>query len=198
MRRNKTKSALSLACHGARIFRFDTAWGQSSLIYRPEPFVVYCLTLPGAEPDMLPATGDEKDGHHPKAMRIKTVLTDFFNGRRPETIPDAWLSWTQLTPKEQAVLDVVRHIPYGQTRAYGEVAEKAGFPRGARFAGNALNKNPFPVIIPCHRVIHADGSIGGFGSGCEMKRKMIAMEATTLLKGSRIQGAKGSRGILAP
>ena len=184
-----TKSALSLAGQDGRILPFKTTWGQSSLIYTPEPFVVYRVILPGAESDIISASRDEKFNHHPAAIRVKAVLTDFFNGRRPDTIPENWLSWTQLTPKEQAILDVVRRIAYGETSTYGEVAETAGFPRGARFAGNALNKNPFPVIIPCHRVIRADGSIGGFGGGCEMKRKMIAMEAATLQKGSGIQGA---------
>ena len=188
---DKTKCAFYLAGLGARIFRFETAWGRSCLVYTPEPFVVYRLTLPGVEPDIFSVSGDAQFSHHPAAIRIKAILTNFFTGHRPEAIPDAWLSWTQLTQNEQAVLNVVRRIPYGETRSYGQVAKMAGFPRGGRFAGNALHKNPFPVIIPCHRVIRSDGSIGGFGSGCEMKSKMIALEAATLQKDSRIQGTKG-------
>ena len=159
---------------------FKTAWGQCRLVYTPEPFAVHRITLPGTgRPDLIPDSAGRQKPHHPSALQVKTILTAFFNGQQPETVPEAWLSWEPLTPAERAVLEVVRLIPYGETRAYGEVAEKAGFPRGARFAGNALNKNPFPVIVPCHRVIRADGSLGGFGSGCEIKQKMIAMEAAT-------------------
>lgn len=183
-----TKDHVFPTGRGRRVLRFDTAWGQGELVYTPEPFAVYCITLPGIRPDLPPISAVGQKAHHPSALAVKAALAAFFAGHKPEAIPKSWLSLDQLTPKEQAVLDVVSRIPYGATQSYGEVAEKAGFPQGGRFAGNALNKNPFPVIIPCHRVIRADGTIGGFGSGCEMKRRMIALEATTSQKDSRIQG----------
>lgn len=169
-----------------RVLWYETAWGKGCLVYTPRPFAVCRITLPGVSPDPLPESDTGQKSHPSAALRVQTVLTAYFNGQSVETIPKTWLYRAQITPREQAVLEVVRRIPYGKTRAYGEVAKMAGFPRGARFAGNALHKNPFPVIIPCHRVIRADGSLGGFGSGCEMKRKMIALEAKMLQKRSRV------------
>ncbi|HSM74186.1 MAG TPA: methylated-DNA--[protein]-cysteine S-methyltransferase, partial [Desulfobacterales bacterium] len=65
---------------------------------------------------------------------------------------------------------------YGQIRTYREVAQAAGNPGAARAAGTALAKNPYPVLIPCHRVIRSDGSCGQFGGGTPLKRTMLALE----------------------
>ena len=71
-------------------------------------------------------------------------------------------------------------IDWGQTRSYGEVARAAGSPRGARAAGMACNRNPLLIVIPCHRVIGADGSLVGFGEGLELKRRLLALERVPL------------------
>ncbi|MDO4952628.1 MAG: methylated-DNA--[protein]-cysteine S-methyltransferase [Synergistaceae bacterium] len=67
-------------------------------------------------------------------------------------------------------------IPYGQTISYGELAKRAGNPRGARAAGSACNKNPVCIIIPCHRVVAADGSLTGYAYGIETKQMLLEME----------------------
>ena len=85
--------------------------------------------------------------------------------------------YTILTELERRVLSATARIPLGQTLSYKELAEKAGCPRACRFVGTTMAKNPFPVIIPCHRVIRSDRTVGKFGGGPEMKRKMKEMEA---------------------
>ena len=67
-------------------------------------------------------------------------------------------------------------IPRGRVISYGGLAEKAGVPGGARAVGNVMAGNPFPLVIPCHRVIRSDGSLGGFGGGLPMKRALLEME----------------------
>jgi methylated-DNA-[protein]-cysteine S-methyltransferase len=71
-------------------------------------------------------------------------------------------------------------IPYGETRSYAWVAAAAGQPRACRAAGQALHRNPVPVLVPCHRVIGADGGLTGFGSGLELKQLLLEMEAESL------------------
>jgi O-6-methylguanine DNA methyltransferase len=76
----------------------------------------------------------------------------------------------------RAVLESTARIPYGQVRSYADVARAAGSARAVRAAGNALAQNPFPILIPCHRVVKSGGALGGFGGGIDMKRKLLALE----------------------
>ncbi len=81
-----------------------------------------------------------------------------------------------LTHFEKKVYTVVKKIPFGKTRTYAWVAEKTGCPAASRAVGNALNKNPFPIIVPCHRVVHSDGSLGGYALGKDLKKKLLEIE----------------------
>jgi methylated-DNA-[protein]-cysteine S-methyltransferase len=81
------------------------------------------------------------------------------------------------TAFQRAVWKAARLIPYGETRSYAWVAEAAGSPGAARAAGPALARNPLPIIVPCHRVLAADGSLGGFGGGLKMKETLLKLEA---------------------
>jgi len=80
------------------------------------------------------------------------------------------------TEFESAVRDVVRHIPGGSTMSYGEVAAAAGRPGAARAVGRVMATNPVPPFIPCHRVVAADGGLGGYGGGLEMKLRLLERE----------------------
>lgn len=71
---------------------------------------------------------------------------------------------------------LTRDIPRGQTRTYSQIARMAGSPGAARAVGQAMARNPWPIIVPCHRVLGSGGSLTGFGGGVEMKRKMLLME----------------------
>lgn len=75
-----------------------------------------------------------------------------------------------------ACLTALLKVPYGKTISYAELSRKAGVPGGARAVGNAMNKNPLPILVPCHRVIRSDGGIGGFSTGIAMKRILLELE----------------------
>jgi len=77
---------------------------------------------------------------------------------------------------EKKVLSKVLQIPLGETRSYKWVAESIGLPKCARKVGRALSKNPYPFLIPCHRVIRADGALGGYVLGIEVKRFLLDLE----------------------
>jgi methylated-DNA-[protein]-cysteine S-methyltransferase len=81
---------------------------------------------------------------------------------------------------QQSVWRALTKIPRGETRSYGWVAQQIGKPRSSRAVGAACGANPIPVVIPCHRVIAGDGSLGGFGGGLPMKRRLLAIEGVKL------------------
>jgi methylated-DNA-[protein]-cysteine S-methyltransferase len=101
-------------------------------------------------------------------------LEAYFAGRlRTFSIP---LDMEGAGPFDRAVWTAAQEIPYGETVSYGEMAAMAGFPRAARAAGNAMARCPFFPVVPCHRVIHADGSIGGWGADTWVKRWLLDLE----------------------
>ena len=77
---------------------------------------------------------------------------------------------------EKKVWNAARNIPYGETLSYGDIAGICGNPNAGRAVGNALGKNPVIIIVPCHRVIKSDGSIGGFSAGQGLKKKLLSIE----------------------
>ena len=80
------------------------------------------------------------------------------------------------TPFQRSVWRTLTRIPRGQTRSYAWVAKQIGNPRATRAVGAACGANPVPIIVPCHRVIASDGSIGGFSSGLRLKRRLLKLE----------------------
>lgn len=110
---------------------------------------------------------------HPFLDQTVEQLNEYFEGRRQEfSIPLA----PKGTPFQFEVWDALMEIPYGITCSYGEVAAAIGRPRASRAVGRANNANPLPILIPCHRVIGADGSLVGYGGGLEIKKKLLALE----------------------
>lgn len=77
---------------------------------------------------------------------------------------------------------VLRAIPYGETRTYGELAAAIDSPNASRAVGMANHRNPIPIIIPCHRVIGANGTLTGYAGGLEIKRMLLALEGINILK----------------
>lgn len=124
------------------------------------------------------------EGRAPNAQgeAIVSALTGYFSGEKvafPEPpIEDA-------TPFQQAVWRATREIPHGETQTYGQVAETLGRPKAARAVGAALGKNPFPVVIPCHRVVGASGALTGFAGGVEWKAALLALERPRLGSGEK-------------
>lgn len=101
-------------------------------------------------------------------------LEQYFAGRRREfEVP---LDWRLVRGFGRRILEVTARIPFGAVSTYREVAAEAGSPRGARAAGNALGANPLPIVVPCHRVLHSGGGLGGYTGGLERKRVLLGIE----------------------
>jgi methylated-DNA-[protein]-cysteine S-methyltransferase len=90
---------------------------------------------------------------------------------------DGPLDLRGVTDFQQAIYGAVREIPRGETRTYAAVARAVGSPQAVRAVGNALHRNPVPLVVPCHRVLRSDGGLGGFAGGVALKRKLLALEA---------------------
>ena len=84
------------------------------------------------------------------------------------------------TPFQLQVLAALQHIPYGATKSYGDIANEIGKPKAVRAVGAANGRNPIPIIIPCHRVIGANGSLTGFGGGLDAKQYLLNLETPSL------------------
>jgi methylated-DNA-[protein]-cysteine S-methyltransferase len=95
------------------------------------------------------------------------------------TFPDE-LDLSGATPFQRKVWEITRLIPYGETRSYAWVAEQVNNPRAARAVGQALTRNPLPIIIPCHRVVTINGKLGGFSGGVEIKKRLLQLEASII------------------
>jgi methylated-DNA-[protein]-cysteine S-methyltransferase len=101
-------------------------------------------------------------------------LEQYFDGGRHTF--DVPIDWQLTKGFARRVLEATAQIPYGGVSSYREVAELAGSPRGFRAAGNALGSNPIPIVVPCHRVLHSGGGLGGYTGGLDRKRTLLAIE----------------------
>lgn len=112
----------------------------------------------------------------PLLCQATEALSLYFAGRlRQFSLPLRPLG----TPFQQAVWRQLLQIPYGETRSYGELARSLGKPGGARAVGMANHHNPISILIPCHRVIGADGNLTGYGGGLEMKCFLLRLEGAS-------------------
>ena len=93
---------------------------------------------------------------------------------------DDKLDLADATSFQQTVWEATRAIPYGETRSYEWIAQRIGKPKAARAVGQALNRNPFPIIVPCHRVIGKSGNLTGFSCGLDVKRRLLELESTAV------------------
>jgi len=101
-------------------------------------------------------------------------LDEYFAGRRRAF--DLTLDLRLLSDFTRRILAATAEIPYGEVSTYKQVATAAGSPRGSRAAGNALGSNPLPIVLPCHRVLHSGGGLGGYTGGLARKRVLLAIE----------------------
>ena len=107
---------------------------------------------------------------------VRRQLDSYFaSNRRRFDLP---IDWSLSRGFRRGVLRATAGVPFGQITTYGRMARAAGSPRAARAAGNALGANPIPIVVPCHRVLHADGSLGGYSGGVDRKRLLLALEGS--------------------
>ncbi len=124
------------------------------------------------QPDAASQTGEET----PLLGQAKQQLAEYFAGQRQAF--DLPLRM-QGTPFQQKVWAALREIPYGETRSYGQIAAQVGNPKAGRAVGMANNRNPISIIVPCHRVIGANGSLTGYAGGLSVKQELLALERRT-------------------
>jgi methylated-DNA-[protein]-cysteine S-methyltransferase len=105
---------------------------------------------------------------------VRRELDEYFAGTRDRF--ELALDWRLTHGFGRRVLRSTAKIPYGSVSSYGQVAAAAGSPRGSRAAGNALGANPLPIVVPCHRVLHSSGGLGGYTGGVERKLTLLAIE----------------------
>jgi methylated-DNA-[protein]-cysteine S-methyltransferase len=109
-----------------------------------------------------------------KLDQPRRELEQYFAGTRASF--DVALDWRLTDGFARRVLQATARIPFGSVSSYGGVAAGAGSPRAFRAAGNALGSNPLPIFVPCHRVLHAGGGLGGYTGGLERKRTLLTVE----------------------
>ncbi len=105
-----------------------------------------------------------------KVQAYRRDIADYLAGKREAF--DLAVDLSQLTEFQRTVLEEARRVPRGQVATYAEIAERIGKPKAARAVGQALRRNPVPIVVPCHRVINSDGSLGGYGGKLGSQRKI--------------------------
>jgi methylated-DNA-[protein]-cysteine S-methyltransferase len=116
-------------------------------------------------------------GHVNKKSKVlvqaKDELLEYFNGKKVKFSFPIYLTGTEFQKK---VWHELTQIPFGQTISYGELAKKIANPKAFRAVGSANGKNPLPIVIPCHRVINANGELGGYSGGIDIKKFLLKIE----------------------
>lgn len=166
------------------VFKDIETWlGRVRAVFEPGPFRVLRIYLPETfsdEPCFEPrgfgsqATDSET---FTEAEDLCRMILGYLDNKKPIDPPWQWLRFEGLTVLQKQVLKAAGKIPFAETRTYGEIAAAVGKPGAARFVGNTMAANPYPLIIPCHRVIKSSGDAGGFGGGAKMKKNLLAHEA---------------------
>jgi methylated-DNA-[protein]-cysteine S-methyltransferase len=108
---------------------------------------------------------------------VRRELDEYFAGRRRDFDLELDL---RVAPFHEAVLHELARVPYGQLDTYGGLAAKVGRPRAARAVGSVMNRNPIPIVLPCHRIVGANGSLTGYAGGLHVKRALLELEGATL------------------
>jgi len=119
--------------------------------------------------DLVPA-GALATGIEP----VTAQLAEYFGGQRNRF--DLPIDFGGITPFTRSVLDATATVPFGELATYGDIAARIGSPGASRAVGNALGRNPIPVIVPCHRIVRSDSSIGGYTGGIAIKERLLAIE----------------------
>ncbi|MBD3185076.1 methylated-DNA--[protein]-cysteine S-methyltransferase [Candidatus Poribacteria bacterium] len=155
---------------------FEASWGWMSVTATEIGLYSLCLPKPTMQESLntLPSEGILLKDNNFK--EIKYSLVHYFIGEKANF--DYPLDLTGYTDFQRSVLETTAKIPFGDLRSYGWIAEKIGKPRASRAVGQALGSNRLPIVIPCHRVVRSDGTLGGFSAGLGLKEKLIKLERT--------------------
>jgi len=159
---------------------FDTTWGAFGFVehngrvlatFLPRARREIVRSIRSSWPDAVEASDS--------LPHFRRAVVDYFEGKRIRFPIEIDIS--NLPPFYQSVLEVCRRIPYGQAASYVDLARAVGKPHAARAVGGAMARNPLPLVVPCHRVLRADGSIGGYSSthGVDEKSRLLRLEGVS-------------------
>ena len=154
-----------------------TAWGAFGFVTRGKELVATFLPEPRQSLKRAIKTAYPEATESPQLMpRFRKQVGDYFAGKR--TAFPVSLDLSEVPEFSRRVLEACRRIPYGRTATYAELARVVGRPGAARAVGGAMANNPVPLIIPCHRVLRSDGTLGGFSGsdGVKTKKCMLVLE----------------------
>jgi methylated-DNA-[protein]-cysteine S-methyltransferase len=153
--------------------KLKTEIGELTLI--GDGTVVECILFQGT-PVPSQYKGNLKESRTAYARAVKEIKS-YLRGHVTEfTFP---FSIIMADGFRKNALEILAHVPYGKTISYQQLAAKAGSPQAHRAAGSACAHNPLPIVIPCHRVLKSDGTLGGFGGGLLVKRRLLDIEKST-------------------
>jgi len=156
---------------------FPTTWGWCGVAATATGVSRVILPQPTRQPVWRLLAGESGRNAELAEVAAQQLRQYFQRRRRHFTVP---VDISALPAFSRRLLAACATIPWGDTRSYGQLAAQVGLPGAARAVGQALGRNPVPILIPCHRVIRADGSLGGFGAGLEMKRRLLELEGTSI------------------
>jgi methylated-DNA-[protein]-cysteine S-methyltransferase len=145
---------------------------------RPEGDFAAKLRQQGVDPVRLARIEEAPAEVLPVLDRTATQLREYFGGRRDRF--DVPLDWGATGPFQRAVLEATAAVPFGALDTYAGIARKIGKPGATRAVGNALGRNPLPVIVPCHRIVRSDATLGGYTGGLRIKQHLLSLEGVTL------------------
>jgi methylated-DNA-[protein]-cysteine S-methyltransferase len=163
-------ASLEFAC-------FDTEWGWVAVMGSPGGLCRTILPAPdeGSAIDAI-TRGVTAIRQEAAFTEVKRALINYFKGEQVEFLFPIDPDLEGCTCFQRDVWEATLKIPYGQLRSYGWIAAEIGRGRAARAVGQALGANRLPIIVPCHRVIRSDGSMGGFSGGLHWKKELIKLE----------------------
>jgi methylated-DNA-[protein]-cysteine S-methyltransferase len=164
---------------------FDTPLGTCAVAWSDQGLT--WVQLPEASPARLLARlrkslGKVQDSKPPAPIRRAIGLVRQHLGGKPADFRAAKLDMRGVPPFARRVYDALRQVETGSTVSYGQLAAQVGSPGGAQAVGGAMGRNPWPLVVPCHRVVAADGGLGGFSAhgGTATKARLLSLEGVAL------------------
>ncbi|KPA18514.1 methylated-DNA-[protein]-cysteine S-methyltransferase [Candidatus Magnetomorum sp. HK-1] len=158
---------------------FPTDFGWTAAVYSCKPFQLRKVYLPHGTRKALMSSVEAdfkiSDGHNSNIDIFIESMQQYFKGK-PIQVPSSWLNWDTLTPLQRETLKQAAQIPFGAVCTYQQLAKRINRPKASRFVGSCMARNPYPIIIPCHRVIRSDGTVGQFAGGTALKERLLEME----------------------
>lgn len=165
-----------------RVTCFNTQWGWIAVVGSSAGLCRTTLPAPDERSAIEAITrGVTTRRAEDDFIEIRRALMDYFRGERVKFSFPIDLDLEGCTGFQRDVWEATSKIPYGQLRSYGRIAAEIGRPCAARAVGQALGANRLPIIIPCHRVVRSDGSLGGFSGGLHWKEELIKLEGAAFL-----------------